>query len=251
MLTATSCFFFCQNCKKRETWLKLLNCEKNRHYKRRRNHIPIILIQPLNLHSHTFVSNNKMPSLTSSPHSMQEALDLLDKFHFESEWRCANTRFTRRLHTLGQLFQIQFCFFFFVCFVFTAASTDPTHLFLLQPSANDCFFSPFLSLSLLLAANCVVLCDSLGVGGPLFISGSQRLTLTAVWEHRRGDEWLQTCDMMDARSQTWFHFTPNELADRPLKELDILAGSLQQTVTSNETFCHPSSLRRCNNCYKK
>lgn len=113
--------------------------------------------QPSLLH---FVGNNK---LTSFPRSLQdEALDLLDEFYFESKWCCANSQggCTLLCHCFVSFFQILFCIF--VGFVFTAASTDPTHLFLLQPSANDCFFSlppPFSPARHRLSL--VVLCNSL------------------------------------------------------------------------------------------
>lgn len=144
---------FALNCKNSDKSLKWLNyynvIKKNNIARERETTFPVIVIQPLNLYSLTLSVTTKCrywPALLAQckrpwTFRINSTVSLSDA--------APDTQLTRQLHIVAALFrfsfQIPFCFF--VCFVLTAASTDPTHLFLLLPSANDCFFSFSLPLS--------------------------------------------------------------------------------------------------------
>lgn len=96
---------------------------------RETNNIPFIPIQTLNLHSRILSVTTKC--LTDRPCSAQEALDLPDKFHFQSEWHCARYAF-RKAATRSRLAVVRhrFCFFIFpfVLFCFSFALSSQLHL---------------------------------------------------------------------------------------------------------------------------
>lgn len=132
---------------------------------RNKQHSHPIPIQTLNLHSRILSVTTKC--LTECPCSAQEALDLPDESHFQSEWHCARYA-VRKAATRSHLAVVRhrFCFFIFpfVLFCFSFALSSQLHLLIQhiccyysrQPVIAFSLFSLSFSLSLLPFTNCCV-----------------------------------------------------------------------------------------------